>query len=165
MVGVVALIALPMAGLWLALSKEQTLDSFIVGYIFGFAVLTLVRSRTFNMNSARIPSQILALVQYTAVLLWEILLSSTDVALRVLNPKCPVSPGILETSTQDADKDTLIAALSMHAITVTPGEMVIAYDEDTAIMTVHCLNAETARDTLAPEQAERLKLIKRMLGR
>lgn len=160
-----AFLAFPMAGLWLALSSDRSLGSFVVGYVFGFAVLYLaLQGREINIRLSRLPDQLVALVLYTVILFWDILISSFDVARRVLDPRCPMSPGIIDTSTQDETGNTLVAALSMHAITVTPGEMVVGYDEKTRIMSVHCINSDAARLTLESDQAKRLNLIRRILG-
>ena len=104
------------------------------------------------------------LVIYGLALFKDILLSSIDVARRVLDPTCPIDPEIVPVSTQDDENNSLIAGLSIHGITVTPGEMVVGYDEDEGVMYVHCLNGEASKPTLDPEQSRRLARIKRIMG-
>lgn len=160
----IAVLSVPMAIIWLALSNELTLDSFLLGYIVAFAILYLVADRNIEINLAKLPGQLLATVIYTIKLLWEILIASLDIARRVLDPRLPIEPDIIAVSVQDPTNNAFIAGLSMHAITVTPGEMVVGYDEDEGVMYVHVLNAAKSRQTLDKDQASRLALIKRIMG-
>lgn len=155
--------AVPLTGLWLALSNELTLDSIILGYLLGFGLLMLVGD-DFTLNPQKLPAQVYSLIVYGLVLFKDILLSSIDVARRVLDPACPIDPEIVPVSTQDGDRNSIIAGLSIHGITVTPGEMVVGYDEVDGIMYVHCLNGEVSKPTLDPEQTRRLQQIKRIMG-
>lgn len=158
-------LSFPMAFLWVALSNELTLESFVLGYIVAFAIFLLVGSQHATVDLARLPSQIIAAVIYTVVLLYQIFIASVDIALRVLSPRLPIDPDIIAVDVQDPTKNSFIAGLSMHAITVTPGEMVVGYDDDKGIMYVHALNAAKSRQTLDSSQANRLALIKRIIGR
>lgn len=159
-----AVLATPLAVLWMALSSEVNIEGFILGYIIGFAVLMLVQEEVVKVDLQKLPGQIIALIIYVGYLVWEILLSSIDVARLVLDPKCPISPDIVPVSTQDDEHSRYVAGMSMHAITVTPGEMVVGYDEAEGIMYVHCLDSEAALKTLDGDQTRRLKLIRRILG-
>jgi len=154
-----------MSVVWMALSNELNLAGFTLGYIVSFAILSLVGSRTAKVHPARFPSQLVAVFVYTAILIFEIFISSIDVARRVIDPRLPIDPAIIEVSVQDPQKNSFVAGLSMHAITVTPGEMVVGYNEDTGIMSVHVLNAQKSRQTLEEDQKKRLALIKRIVGR
>jgi multicomponent Na+:H+ antiporter subunit E len=155
--------AFPLMGLWLALSNELTLESGVIGYLLGLAVLFAVGD-DFAVTPQKLPGQLVNLVIYGLALFKDILLSSIDVARRVLDPTCPIDPEIVPVSTQDDENNSLIAGLSIHGITVTPGEMVVGYDEDEGVMYVHCLNGEASKPTLDPEQSRRLARIKRIMG-
>ena len=168
-------LSVPMALLWIIFSRQLSFEGFIVGYVFGFAILTVIRLNTsFEDRSApiklsRIPSQVFALIIYIWRLSLDVFLSGIDVAGKVLTPKMPIKPGIHTISTQDKSNNDLISALSAHSITITPGELVIDYQEDSegqTLMLVHTLNKdESSQDKLEREQTERLSLIRRILGK
>ncbi|GAB5492609.1 MAG: Na+/H+ antiporter subunit E [Phototrophicaceae bacterium] len=168
-------LSVPMALLWIVFSRQLSFEGFIVGYIFGFAILTVIRlNTTFDDRSEslklwRIPFQVFALIVYILQLSLDVFLSGLDVAGKVLNPKMPINPGIHTISTQDKSNSDLISALSAHSITITPGELVIDYQEDSdgqTLMLVHTLDKEaSSKEKLEHEQSERLSLIRRILGK
>lgn len=166
-------LSFPMALTWMALVQNYTPEGFIIGYVFGFAVLLLVRANTrFDRDEEpirlqKVPSQIVWLLIYTVRLAWDVLLSGVDVAQRVMRPTMNISPGVHCISTQDETNNSLISAMSAHAITITPGELVIDFDEcGEATMLVHTIDAERSdEEKLAADQTNRLKFIKRILGR
>lgn len=163
--GQILLLAFPMSIGWVILTNQLALDNLILGYLIGVGILLLVRAERDTLKVARLPSQLFWLGVYVLRLGWDILRSSIDVALLVLRPRLSINPGFERVSTQDPTQDPLIGAISAHAITITPGEMVVDFDEnDPTIMVVHCLDIESARKTLNHDQSERLKLIKRILG-
>jgi len=169
-------LAFPMALLWMALSGEFSLVSLIVGYVFGAAVLLTIRLNTsFDRGNSpvrllRIPDQILAFVIYIARLSIDVILSGIDVAWRILTPPnqdLPIAPGVFEVSTQDETNNLFVSALSAHSITITPGELVIDFEErgGETIMLVHALDKDSSNiENLEREQANRLGLIRRILG-
>jgi multisubunit Na+/H+ antiporter MnhE subunit len=77
-----------------------------------------------------------------------------------------ISPGILAVSTQDPTRNPVITALCTHAITITPGEMVIDIipGKNEEIMCVHCLNAEESARVVQAQQKQRLELVKKVVG-
>lgn len=168
----VIVLALPFSLAWMVLSNEITTPSFIVGYILGFAILFILYGRdgrSPKMNVMRIPVQIFWLIYYIGLLAVDILVSGIDVAKRVLylGKDLPINPDIVPVFTQDDTRDPIISAMSAHSITITPGELVVDYDENDprgVVMYVHALDIEECRDQLAKDQARRLKLFKRILG-
>ncbi|NDJ87069.1 MAG: hypothetical protein GYB66_14415 [Chloroflexi bacterium] len=161
----IALLSFPLAFLWVTLSNETSVASFAVGYVVSAAIVTLVRgNEEVNISITRLPLQLWWLAVYIADLLVEILLSGLDVAWRVLHPKLLINPGIVPVDTQDDTHNQFITALSIHWITVTPGEMVVDFQEDErCTMLVHCLDVDASRPKLDKAQAERLRLIRRIL--
>lgn len=155
------LLALPLALFWMILIGRVEPASFIIGYGLALATAFLVRP-DLKVNPVRLPGQIVALVIYTVVLFRDIVLSSIDVTRRVLSPNMPLKQGIIAVPTQDDDE--LTAALSGHAITITPGELVVSFD-DQRTMYVHCLDIDDSGPRLESDQTKRLGLLKRILGR
>lgn len=159
-----ALLAVPMAGLWMIVSGGISLDSFFVGYVLGFAILMMLNVRQIEINVRKLPDQVVAFVIYTLTLMRDIWLSSVDVARRVLDPNMPMQPGMIAVRTQDADESEFAAAFSAHGITITPGELVVDFD-DKHTMYVHCLDVEASSQSADKAQTKRLSLLKRIQGR
>jgi multicomponent Na+:H+ antiporter subunit E len=156
-------LALPLALTWVFLSGRLTLDSLVIGYVLGLAVLLLVSTNEIEIRWNRQFGQVVALGGYLLILSRDIFLSSVDVTRRVLSPKLPLKMGIMAVSTQDEEKRADLAALSAHAITITPGQLVVDFEED-CTMYVHCLDVESTEADIDKEQARRLKLLRRILG-
>lgn len=171
---VTIVLAFPMALLWMIFSAQFTVESFVIGYIFGFAIMLLVQINTsFESDKPiirlhRLPSQLVALIIYIIKLSIDVILSGFDVAVRVIQPKMPIAPGFREISTQDKSNTALVSALSAHSITITPGEFVIDFGEDATgqtTMLVHTLDKhQSTVEKLDADQARRLDLIYRILG-
>lgn len=169
------ILSVPMAFLWMIFARQLSFEGFIVGYIFGFAVMMVIRINTSFKDDdepiviSKIPSQVFALVIYIVKLSLDVFLSGLDVAGKVLQPKMPIKPGNYTISTQDESNNELISALSAHSITITPGELVIDYSKDDkgqTMMLVHTLDKESSnREKLEDDQSERLNLIRRILGK
>lgn len=162
----VAIFALPMALIWMTLTSKLSLDSFVIGYLLGFGILRLVRAQEANVDVRRLPQQAYAALIYTLLLTRDVVLSSFDVARRVLSPNMPLQPGVVKISTQDDSEnpDQAIAALSAHAITITPGGLVVEFDKDGHTLYVHCLHIPELVPPMEKEQTRRLKLMRRILG-
>jgi multicomponent Na+:H+ antiporter subunit E len=146
------------------LTASISIGSFLVGFLLGFAILFGLKMNTIQINGRRIPGQIAAFVVYTVTLLRDIWNCSVDVAKRVLNPKMPMNPGIIAVPTQDPDEGDFTAAFSAHGITITPGELVVDFD-DSHTMYVHCLDVEASAQNADGAQTKRLKLLRRMIGK
>ena len=159
-------LSLPFSILWMILTGEENIAGFVLGFFVSAAILSLVHGERTNLSAKRLPFQIIALVAYIARLAIDIFLSSIDVARRVLDPRLPIEPGIISVPTQDPTHDPIISALSAHAITITPGELVVDFEKenDETVMFVHTLDKNSSRDQLAIQQTRRLNLIRRILG-
>src|SRR5215510_14688019 len=114
------LLSFPMALLWMIFSGQMSLEGFLIGYVFGFAIMLLVRINTSYeaedqpIRLAKIPSQIMALVKYGVILPTNIFFSGVDIAKRVLDPYMPIKPVIHRITTQDATNNHLVSAISAH---------------------------------------------------
>lgn len=153
--------AIPVGLIWMMLSDQWSLDAFLVGYVLGVAVLILIGIQRVRLQRRNLPMQVAALIVYAARLAVDVVLSGFDVARRVIDPRMPLNPGIVAVSTQE-DSESL-AALSAHAITITPGELVVEFDGNETLY-VHCLDVEASAPNLDADQTRRLSLLRRVLG-
>lgn len=157
------LLAGPVAGLWVLISNRLSLESIVVGYVLGLAVVIAVRPATTQVRWRRLHVQIAAVIIFTAQLFRDIVLSSIDVARRVLSRDMRLQPGIIAVPTQDAQAREIVAALSADVITLTPGELVVEI-EGTHTLFVHCLDVEASAAISDGVQAQRLRLLKQIMG-
>ena len=158
-----ALLAVPMAVLWVIVSNSVSLGSFVVGYLLGFAILLMIKVEHIKLERHKLPDQLKALGIYFVNLLRDIWNSSIGVAKLVLNPDLPINPGIIEVPTQDETESDFVAAFSAHGITITPGELVVDFD-GSHTMYVHCLDVEASGQSADAAQAKRLRLLQRIEG-
>lgn len=163
--------AFPMAVAWMILSNSVTWQSFIVGYIFGFAILLAIFTNThyigqpLSFRISRVPIQLFAIVRYITMLGWDIFRSGVDVAQRILRPQMNICPDIYRISTHSPKNDPKVAALSAHAITITPGSLVIDFEDNNGTMIIHTLDCRYwTEDALDKEQQERMQLIREILN-
>lgn len=159
------LLAVPMAILWVLVLGDSSVESFGVGLLVGFAVAVTLRVNRVAVNVRRMPDQLVAFVVYVITLLRDVIISSIEVARIVLSRDLPVNPGLIEVPTQDTTESDFIAAFSAHGITITPGELVVDFDDPKEIMYVHCLDKEASSRTADAAQARRLRLLRRIEGR
>jgi multicomponent Na+:H+ antiporter subunit E len=101
------------------------------------------------------------LIVYTLELYRDILLSGLDLTRRLLSPDMKLRTGIIAVPTQE--KSCIVAALSAHAITITPGELVVEFDGDD-VLYVHCLDVDAAEVHERKMQTHRRELIDEIIG-
>lgn len=163
----VLLFSVILAVIWLLLTAQVSLASFAVGFVFGYLVLSLIMpawSKNFQVLSLRnLPDRLGALVIYGIGLYRDIFLSGLDIARRVLSVDMRLKPGIVAIATQDEQKQTLIAALSASALSLTPGEMVVDI-EDNSTLYIHTLDIDATLLRTHAQQARRVSLLKRIMG-
>lgn len=157
-------IALGLALIWMLLTSQLNLPGFIIGFGLSLAVLLLFRPVQGRVNWRRFPRQLLALLFYLATLYRDIFLSGLDTARRALSPDMRLKPGVVPVPIQDPEKSSLLAALSANAISLTPGELVIEIEENSVLL-IHSLDVERTAAQAGAEQAKRLRILKRTLGR
>lgn len=159
-----AVLSVPMASLWMVVAGNLSLESFVVGFALGFAILFVMKIENIQVNYRKLPDQIKAFCVYTVTLARDIVLSSVDVARRVFDPDLPINPGVIVVPTQDETESDFTAAFSAHGITITPGELVVDFEDDHT-MYVHCLDIEASSKNATRAQTKRLDLLRRIIGR
>lgn len=166
---------LAIAPLWMILARQFSVEGFVVGFVIGLAIVVFLYYGTSygdelpSLRLTRIPGQLWALAVYIVLLGVDVFFSGVDVGRRLLTPgKLPIDPAVQKVYTQDESNNSLISALSAHSITITPGELVVDFEQDEegrTIMLVHTLDkGYSTPETLRRDQERRLKLIKRVLG-
>lgn len=131
-------LAVLLAAFYLILTGNLQFSNIVVALLLAALVLLLVRPERRSISLAQFLPSVVAAIRYLVVLMVDLILSGVQVARMVLSPSLPVRPGIIAIPAQTESE--LGAALSAHAITLTPGNLVVEMDDDNTMYT-HCLDA------------------------
>ena len=127
---------------WLLLSGIYT------GLLLGFGVLSCllvvaVCHRMRIVDPEGHPNHLIpGLLRYIPWLLWAIVKANIDVARRIVHPRLPMSPRVIQVAA--SQKTHLGQVIYANSITLTPGTVAVETDEGT--IDVHALTREAAED-------------------
>lgn len=155
------LLIVPLLLVYLELSSNFEFSNLIVGLLIVTGILLLIRPRRRPMAWRRLPSAIVALIKYVVILAYDLIMSGIQVARIVLDPALPIQQGIVAIPSECESE--LGSALSAHAITLTPGELVIETDEQ-GVMYTHCLDATKSEQYVAEAQKMRRDLLEKIFS-
>ncbi len=128
----------------------------IASLVIALIIIFLLKPNAQSIKLRKLPQMSFALVRYILWLIWDLITSGIQVARLVIDPKIPIHPGVVAIPSKAQTE--LGEALSAHAISLTPGELVIELGEDGFLYT-HCLDATHAADYLADAQKMRKELL------
>ena len=144
---------------YLAFTANLELLNVIAGFIVASLVVLLIRPQPRYVNWRQFPQAALALVRYVLVLVYDLIVSGIQVARIVLNPSLPIKPGII--AIHSKCRSEMATALNAHAITLTPGELVVEMSED-GVMYTHCLDATQSEEVVEQAQTMRVELLEKI---
>ena len=144
---------------YLELSFNFQLNNLVVGLLIAGSIAFLVRPRSGPIAWGRLPASIWSLVKYLTILAYDLIQSGILVARLVLTPKMRLHQGTVAIPA-DCDSE-LGTALSAHAITLTPGELVVEMDAE-GVMYTHCLDVTEADKYMAEAQEMRKGLLEKI---
>jgi multicomponent Na+:H+ antiporter subunit E len=128
--------------IWMLLSWPLEIQHAFVG-IFVAALVTALTGDMF----ARKPGHFVQVRRYlwfgyyVPLFLWECFKANIDVALRVLNPRLPINPGIVKIKTS-LRSDIGLTFLA-NSITLTPGTFCVDILPEEGIMYIHWIDVKT----------------------
>jgi multicomponent Na+:H+ antiporter subunit E len=149
-------------GLWLvylALTANLELGNLVLGLLIATGLTALLRPPRGTFDLRRLPGALVAMIRYVFVVILNAIKSGLVVARLVLDPVLPVKQGII--AIPSGCDSELATALSAHAITLAPGEMVVEIGED-GVMYTHALDATHAAQYVAGAQQLRRELLRRI---
>ena len=115
--------------IWVLLNNNLSLEVLISGSVVAFIVgLVFCYSCDIFSDLKLNPKAILYWFLYIFVFLNELLKSNFDVARRVISPKLPINPGIVEVKTELKSK--LGRMILTNSITLTPGTFTVELTDD-----------------------------------
>lgn len=145
--------------IYLALTMNLETSNIVAGLLLGAGVAVLTRPTRTHVPLRRLPQGIIAFFVYVALLALDVIRSGVNVARIVLDPKLPIRPGVI--AIKSDMRSELGTALSAHAITITPGEMVIEIGDDGTMYT-HCLDAVNSSAGADAAQAKRREMLEKI---
>jgi multicomponent Na+:H+ antiporter subunit E len=128
---------------WAALEGEITLANLLVGYGFGYVILTLLARG--GVLPSTLASKTAHATGLVAFFVWELLLANVRVAADVLRPRSAISPAVVAIPL-DVTSDGEILLLSM-LINITPGSVTIDLSDDRRTLYVHVMHMRTAEES------------------
>ena len=154
-------LTIPLFLIYLALTSNLAWNNLLVGLLVGAGLSWLLRPSLKPFNWRRLPGALLAIGRYLLVLLVDLITSGMQVARIVLDPKLPIKPGVV--AIPSGCESDLATALSAHAISLTPGVLVVEIDDD-GVMYTHCLDASRAAEYVAEAQQMRRDLLQKIFA-
>ena len=148
------LVGVTLAGLWLFvrgvdLTPIRLVEEAIIGLGVGLPVAFVFR-RFYNesFDVPRAVGAVPAAVVYAVLFLWELLTANVDVAYRVLHPRMPIEPDVVEIPLR-VQSDLAVTTIA-NSITLTPGTLTMDYDEERNALYVHAINRGDPESVIAP---------------
>ena len=145
--------------LYLALTANLEPSNLFAALLIGIAISMLVRPQQLTISWRRLPLALWSLLRYLGILLLDLVKSGIQVGAIILNPRLPIDPGIV--AMDAGGQSELGIALSAHALTLTPGEMVVEMN-DQGLLFVHCLDASKSAQYVAEAQELRQELLSKI---
>jgi multicomponent Na+:H+ antiporter subunit E len=138
---------------WLILSGFFDAFHLITGGICSAIVTLISHGLLVKGKSQKVLLTSLRLLLYVPWQLWQIVLANVDVAYRVLHPKMPIDPLVIEFETS-LRGDFALTTLA-NSITLTPGTITIFVEPEKGKFWVHALAKESAHAHLVDKTMQR----------
>ena len=148
-----------LAAVYLALTANFQLSNILAGLLLGLGVMILLLPSAHTVEWRFSPGGVLAFIRYSLVLIADLALSGIQVARIVLSPHLPIKQGNIAIPT--TCETPMAQALSAHAITVTPGEMVVEMTPEGTMYT-HVLDTSDAVENTKRAQEMREKMLEKI---
>lgn len=145
--------------IYLMLTANPDLTNVVAGLLIGAGVSSLLQPRQLSIGWRRLPLALWSILRYLGVLIMDLVKSGIQVGGIILSPQLPIDPGIVAIDT--GCESELATALSAHAMTLTPGELVVEMD-DQGLLYVHCLDASKSTQYAAEAQSLRRELLSKI---
>lgn len=149
-----------LTAVYLALTANLQLSNIAAGLLLSVLILALLRPAMGRIGWQFLPGTTWALLRYIVILAIDLIVSGVEVALIVLNPALPIKQGNIVIPTR-CESETA-QALSAHAITLTPGELVVEMS-DQGQMYTHALDATHAEEKMADAQRMREDMLRKII--
>ncbi len=140
---------------WILLSGLFDAFHLIAGVICSGIVTLISHDLLVKGGDKKFIAKSLRLFRYIPWEFWQIVLANIDVAYRVLHPKMPIDPFIIEFETPLRSDFSLVTLA--NSITLTPGTITISVEPEKGTFRVHAIAKEPA-DALLVDQTMQKKV-------
>jgi multicomponent Na+:H+ antiporter subunit E len=143
-----------LAVLWLfvrgvELTPAALLGEFLIGLGVGLPIAFAVRRMYLpEVDLARNARAIPVATLFAIVFLKEVVVANVDVAYRVIHPRLPIEPDVIELPLR-VESDAAITTIA-NSITLTPGTLTMDRDAETNTLYVHGIIGRRREATIAP---------------
>ncbi len=143
-----------LAGLWVfvrgaSVHPYALFGEFLIGLVVGLPVAFVFRR--FYTSDLDVTGAVKAIplgAVYVVLFLWELATANFDVAYRVLHPRMPINPDVVEVPLR-VQSDLAITTIA-NSITLTPGTLTMDYDDDRHALYVHSIAARDPQSVIDP---------------
>ena len=142
-----------MGSFWILLSGYFDGFHLVAGGICSLIVTALSYRLLFSGKRSQFFRTSWRLICYVPWELWQIVLSNIDVIRRVLDPRMPIDPCLIEIETPLRSEFALVTL--GNSITLTPGTITVSVDPDKGTFLVHALAKEPAESLLVDQTMQR----------
>ncbi len=142
-----------MAAFWILLSGIFDAFHLISGLVCCSIVSIISHDLLVKGKSEKKLLKSLRLIIYVPWELWQIVLANIDVAYRVLHPKMPIDPLIIEFETTLRGEFSLVTLA--NSITLTPGTITILVEPERGAFLVHAIAKEPAEALLVDQTMQK----------
>ncbi|MBN1145982.1 MAG: Na+/H+ antiporter subunit E [Anaerolineales bacterium] len=146
--------------LYLSLTTNLEFSNILLGLLISVGILALLRPPRRRLTPLDLISRLWLLLRYLALLAIDLIKSGVVVARLIVQPSMPIHPGIVKVNCP-CNSDLSIA-VNAHALTVTPGELVVEISE-AGPMYVHCLDATHGEQVILEAQKLRRELLQKII--
>ena len=129
--------------MWMFLSEDYSLPSFLFGYIIG-AVLIYLLNRFFPSRFYLYP--IYRIIILILIFIRELILSNISIVKLVYGRKLDFEPGIFEMPVE-VTRDWEITLLA-NLITLTPGTLTVAISDDRKRFFIHAMDIDDKEESI-----------------
>jgi multicomponent Na+:H+ antiporter subunit E len=138
--------------IYLLLTSNLEWLNIVAGLVIAIGITLLLRPQIKPVSWQSAPRAILAMIQYLGILIYDIFKGGIMVARSVWSRNLKIQPSII--AIQSGCESELATALSAHAISIAPGELVVEIDTD-GVMYTHVL--EVTHSAEYQEQAQNMR--------
>jgi len=126
--------------LWILLTSTLAWEELTTGLIFSAVIAIFGYSYFTKKGLSEITlKKVFYFLLYIPVVFWEMIKANFDVAYRVVHPKMPIRPGIIQIKT--SLKPDIAKLILGNSITLTPGTLTIEIVKDNLL--IHWINVKT----------------------
>lgn len=153
------LLNLFLAVVYMALTDDVSLATFVVGFGLGWLLLALYTRATGQPSYA---GKIVRLIRFGLYFFYILVKANFVVAWEIITPGLSMSPRIIRYSVEGLT-DVQITTLA-NAITLTPGTLSADIDPDTQLLYIHCMYGKDRDEAVKELDELKNRLLQEVFG-